>query len=899
MARLDPRPAIIAVDNGSTDASASLLAKALDEGLVSECRQGRAQDGFGDAVRAVESGLDESVTWLWLLHDDVEPRPDALAELLRQGEGCDIVVPKLLEPRRRNHANRIGELGQTIAGSGARVLDVETGDVDQHQLASGEVLGGSTAGLLVSRDAWRELGGTSPELPLFRDGLDLGWRAHEAGLRVVTCPAAGIHHRWAGRTGQREAALAPRPDRTDRLLGMRTVAAHSQHPTLTSLRLALTAVVFALGHLLGKAPGRSLDELAAAWELLTTRSLTAALHRRVAYTTSRADTTHLRPPRGRMLRLRADQFASWVSDRVLPEREADTSIDELTTDRVDGRRARRSLLVPVAMTLVLLAALVAGRRLFGFGTLTGPALAPAPATLSGALDAWLRTPDGQLANAPWLGLGALGSLVGLGRPGWFVLLAQLLAVPVAMLAGTALWHRLLPPRTTAARLLLSLVWGLSLPLLGVTGSGSPGGALLGVALPLAAAAWLDWVRRDEDDAAVEKLRAPARYALWSTLAAVALPALLLPLWGFALAGAMRRGSLHVPGLAVAVFGPLLALAPWLVGLVRTPSRLLTGPDPLLAARAVHASTPWGNTPWWLFSVGAALLWLAACWALVVDPRTRRLALAGAALTAWVLGLVLPRLALPLHGGTVRADASGWLLLATLVLLALCPAALTPSALNPSALNPGRLLRRATGILLALLAAGQLGWWLGAAGAPVHRTRTELPASVVAVEQSNRATRTLLVDAGSIPARWSLHARDLPRWGSAEGDQVPDPALRQQAQALAAAMASGTAGEDLADGARALGIGHLWLRGGDDGLVSAVSDTPGLGPAEAREGATTWTVTGLVTRTPDREWAGPRRGWPAGLGILALLVLAVLAAPTTAAAEGPRRAAAQPGRRSNR
>ena len=99
---------------------------------------------------------------------------------------------------------------------------------------------------------------------------------------MVTCPAAAVHHRRAGRTLLRDSALAPRPALTDRLLGQRLVAAHSPRPRLTTLRLALGGLLAAIGHLLGKAPSAGADALGAVRALLLDRAPTFDLHRRLA-----------------------------------------------------------------------------------------------------------------------------------------------------------------------------------------------------------------------------------------------------------------------------------------------------------------------------------------------------------------------------------------------------------------------------------------------------------------------------------------------------------------------------------------------------------------------------------------------------------------------------------------
>jgi len=231
----------IAVDLGSTDGSSDLLMAAVDEGLLDECVTASADTTPGEGINLAIDRLTDGVTHIWILHDDVEVRRDSLTCMLREASRKphpDVLYPTLLKPARHNYPEFIDEHGQSVCTGGARVLPVvDRGDIDQKQADPGPILGGSTAGMFVRVDVWRRLGGFDPALPLFRDGVDFGWRANEAGMVVRTAPSCTIHHRQAGRGWQRESHLAPRPDVTDRLAGMRMVAARTGHPTRTRLAL--------------------------------------------------------------------------------------------------------------------------------------------------------------------------------------------------------------------------------------------------------------------------------------------------------------------------------------------------------------------------------------------------------------------------------------------------------------------------------------------------------------------------------------------------------------------------------------------------------------------------------------------------------------------------------------
>src|SRR5215212_6160793 len=97
---------VVAVDTGSTDASADLLRAALGADAVVAAPR---RTGFGAAVAL---GLEHAATrspipdddpsaaagWLWLLHDDCAPEPSALEQLLDVGTGSarvGVVGPKL------------------------------------------------------------------------------------------------------------------------------------------------------------------------------------------------------------------------------------------------------------------------------------------------------------------------------------------------------------------------------------------------------------------------------------------------------------------------------------------------------------------------------------------------------------------------------------------------------------------------------------------------------------------------------------------------------------------------------------------------------------------------------------------------------------------------------------
>ncbi|MDP8959499.1 MAG: hypothetical protein M3N51_09960 [Actinomycetota bacterium] len=153
-------------------------------------------EGAGSLVAA----LPEDVTHVWLLHGDVQPRPDALAALVREAERVDASVAgsKLLRADRP-------ELLESVGGA-SDVFDtpyfgLEQGEVDQQQYdVVRDVAFVPTTSLLVRRDLLQGLGGPDPRLAEEAAGIDFCQRARLAGGRIVVAPSSEVLHRGDCRT---------------------------------------------------------------------------------------------------------------------------------------------------------------------------------------------------------------------------------------------------------------------------------------------------------------------------------------------------------------------------------------------------------------------------------------------------------------------------------------------------------------------------------------------------------------------------------------------------------------------------------------------------------------------------------------------------------------------------
>ncbi len=194
---------ILAVDTGSTDGSAKLLKGARIPVATLD-----RTTGFGEAisygVEKIAAPIEGVEEWIWILHDDCALHPAALESLLTAiSERPSVVMagPKLLGWHNRTH---LLEVGISLATNGARWTGLEPNEYDQGQRDGVyEVLSVSTAGALIRRDVFEELGGFDQNLELFRDDVDFGWRVRTARHSVVVVTDAIGYHAQAASNERR------------------------------------------------------------------------------------------------------------------------------------------------------------------------------------------------------------------------------------------------------------------------------------------------------------------------------------------------------------------------------------------------------------------------------------------------------------------------------------------------------------------------------------------------------------------------------------------------------------------------------------------------------------------------------------------------------------------------
>ncbi|WP_119728683.1 glycosyltransferase family 2 protein [Thermomonospora amylolytica] len=861
-----PVQRLVAVDTGSTDRGPAVLTEVAGEGNLLRLPPGT---GYGDAVaealrhRAASLPVPDEepgaprTEWIWLLHDDSAPAPDALAMLLRAADAdpdAAILGPKL---RDWDDRRRLLELGVTIDGAGRRGTGVEHLELDQGQHdGTRAVLAVSTAGMLVRRETYEKVGGLDPAFGLFRDDVDLCWRVQAAGHRVLAVSDAVVHHAEASARGLREiGAPIGSPRRRDRRNALYVLLANlPTGPALRALARNLLGTALRTLYLLAvKRQDAARDEIAAFGDvlrapraLLRARRSRAAGRRRVYH--------HIRrfQPRRVALRRLYEHIATAVS------REGRHRDEPGDTPKGPGP-LRRLLAHPGAVAVLGLGAvtLAAERTLIAAGgRLGGGALLPPP---GGASDLWERYAAGWhpvgLGSAeqapPSLGVLAALSTLTLGKPWLAVSILLLGCVPLAGLTAYAAARALVaePPPTgrrarrqdgrlrvplPAVRIWIAVTYALLPVATGAVAGGRLGTAVVHVLLPLVVWCFARMYALPRSRPLPRKQR---RRAAWGAALLLAVCMAFVPLvWPLAVFGGVLvwaafgtgRTRRVDRGLVVALGVPPLLLLPWTLALLAHPSRFLLetglhpGADPVPAAARLLALNPGGPgtpPPW---ALGGVLL-IAV---LALPLRSRRMLV----LVGWTLALFGLLAAIGVSAVTVTKGADRgavWPGVALLPAAAGILLAATAAVLRARETLAGKHLPYRAGGALVLLAAltapvAAAGAWVaGGARDPIG----EVPADTVPPFLAGPAgPRTLVLDRDEDGrVTYTVLRGAEPGLGDAE-TPTPEP-VRRRMDALVAAFAAGHG-----DGAALTRMGVQYVlvpRPAEDPTTAVLDSAPGL------------------------------------------------------------------------
>ena len=674
-----PIDLITAVDTGSQDSSTKLLKSARIPFISAD-----VETGFGQAISLAVNKLPKSVDheWIWLIHDDCAPAPTALAELLAAIDDRPQVVmvgPKLLGWHDRTH---LLEAGVSIAGNGARWTGLEPLEYDQGQHdGNHDVLAVSTAGALIRRDVFEELGGLDPNLTLFRDDVDFGWRARAAGHSVMVATGAVAFHAQASanerRTVEVDGAFLHRPLLLDRRNAAYVLLSNSSWWILPWLVIQLlgTAIARAIGYLIAKLPGYAADEILAVGSLIVRPGLIIAarkVRKKQRFVSARVIAEFI-PPRWSQIRLASEGVVDAVRAKLFPEN------NQVSTTSVLDTNEDEDLLTPVStnhwfgvfkrpevigFVLISLISLLNSRN--RFGALVGGALPISPA---GATDLW-RTyfeswhqvgMGSTVATPTWVAITATASLFFLGKVQFLITTFFLVAPVLMMFTASKLLKRL--TGNTWISIPAAFLYAVSPVAIAAVSTGHIATVLFMILAPFVALLLRD----------IEKIES----FTWRKIAGVSL--LLAVLYGFSLmifviglaAGLISTlsdyekhaqeanaplYSLRLQKRAALIFVPFVMNVPYSLETIMHPSRLLVEPGLLISGGGpIHAllGNPGGanSLPIWLVSPILLVLIVS----LFSSTHARRIAEYGVG--ALVIAVVISSLSISTHGN--EASSKVW------------------------------------------------------------------------------------------------------------------------------------------------------------------------------------------------------------------------------------------------
>lgn len=805
----------------------------LDEPCERAARDHALADRLGDrltvhprpAAEAGRWGLVEDVRtalpvdhrhWWWFLAPDSRPEPGALAALgaaPRRSSRVGVVGPKLVHGP--DGARLLRPVGHHLTVAGRATDDhpdlVDQGQSDLRQ----DVLGVPLVGALVSSEVLEHAGGLDPAFAEDGvDGLDLSWRAHLTGHRVVVAPDAVVHQ---GETGL--GVVEPlRTRRRRRQLALARGSCWSA--PWRGLGVLVTSTLAALALLLVKRPDAAAGEWADIRGVLSpARGWGARRRFRRRRSVRPRDLAGLHEPAGSGWRATLDTVGEALDPRSRrrPERVVTTGavatgpVSEAFVDAAGeqpGRRGRWSWPLVLAVLAAIVLTVVAWRDLLGHLAPTGTGLIGAELGVAGtdagglwssALDGWRggglghdRPPEAWLL--PAAALAAVAGLLGAGAGSAGTALAWLLALAAPAAVLTAYLGLRRATRHRWLRAGLALGWAGLAPLTAAVADGRVGPVVVHVLAPLLVAGYAVCAARG---GGARRTAAAFATALGVAVAAQWVPlVLVLSVLGGAGLLVLGRGSARWRGVMLAVL-PWLLVLPWVWGVRSDLLRLAGGAGASLATPGL----PTGALPWQLMLLhpGApvdpgglsalpmwltAPLWAAALAALLLRGRAGRRAglLVAVALVCLALAVVLTRAGLgvlpdghPEEGlvvtawpGTLLSLAGAALLLAGGLGLGRMIEARTPGRPRPRPV----LLGAAAAVLVALPLAALTVVPLLPGGSPGGSPSWSLrpaPAALPAVagEQAAgpTAVRTLVLRPGG----------DDVAWGDASGGTVTGPA----------------------------------------------------------------------------------------------------------------------------
>ena len=158
-------------------------------------RQVEGNPGYGPLMNEVSRLVEGESGFFCFMHDDVALDSNAISSMIEEmfRSNAGVVGPKIVMWDDVSVLQSVG-LGADRIGDISPIVEQGEKDQEQHD-AVRDVFLVPSACMLVRADLFREIGGFSPDMPLFGEDLDFCWRTHLSGARVLVVPTARARHR--------------------------------------------------------------------------------------------------------------------------------------------------------------------------------------------------------------------------------------------------------------------------------------------------------------------------------------------------------------------------------------------------------------------------------------------------------------------------------------------------------------------------------------------------------------------------------------------------------------------------------------------------------------------------------------------------------------------------------
>jgi GT2 family glycosyltransferase len=183
-----PEAEVIVVDNGAADGAV------VEQERWERLRLVDPGENLGFAAGANLGAAEASDDVLVFLNPDTVVGPGALRRLARTLEdpAVGIAMPRLRLLDRPELFNS----GGTVVHVSGLAWAGRFGEQAESINSLEDVAAASGAALAIRRDTFHALGGFTQELFMYQEDVELSWRAHLAGLRVVVDPGADVFHEY-------------------------------------------------------------------------------------------------------------------------------------------------------------------------------------------------------------------------------------------------------------------------------------------------------------------------------------------------------------------------------------------------------------------------------------------------------------------------------------------------------------------------------------------------------------------------------------------------------------------------------------------------------------------------------------------------------------------------------